>query len=502
MRKLRIGFIGGHRAYGYGMQLAFGVRNAVIEQGHTFIKIADQSEYHAKGNAYDYFKVAFDIAEKMELDAYIVPAGMIYQFCMKQSDRYSQEVLQDIAAHSIELIRHMDPARTLVIERTFEGYRSIDKDNESGMREAIRHLIEDCGHKRIAFISGPPYSNSARIREGVYFREMAAHGLETPDRLFTRGAYNGKCDDVVERLLDENDDIEAIACACDEIALAVYRVMNRRGLRPGTDIAVTGYDDIAEAVQAAPPLSTVHATGYDLGYMAGYEAVRLALGQPQKDFVLKSAFVNRGSCGQVQLGVEEFFEEILQQNDWDMDAIAMRFAETTYSSAEGRLSEYFRDSMRAFCSEMTANFKQHQEQPFEYMHLVTETMIRDILNDARTQPYLSISGFQTTLDAFIHALRAVVDDAEKVWVSDQAAFVHLQITKLFYDRHSFDISKLAEMEMDTIQIVDDALSEEDRKQTFENILQDISDIGVLYARICVFRDGVAYTGREKIVLPE
>lgn len=210
---------------------------------------------------------------------YAKTQNWLYQFCMQQSDKFSKEELDEIAGRSINLIRNMDPARTLVIERTFEGYRSIDKDNESGMHEAIRHLIEDCGHRKIAFISGPPYSNSAKIREGVYFKEMADHGLETPERLFTRGTYNGKCDDVVERLLDANDDIEAIACACDEIALA-------------------------------------------------------------------------------------------------------------------------------------------------------------------------------------------------------------------------------EMEMDTIQIVDDALSEENRKQTFGRILHDISDLGVQYAKVCIARDGVAYTGKEKIVLPE
>ncbi|MBR1635901.1 MAG: hypothetical protein IJ682_12695 [Lachnospiraceae bacterium] len=94
MAHYRIGYISGHRSYGYGLQLAL----------------------------------------KLDLDAYIMPAGMIYQFCMKQSDRYSKERLDEIANRSLNLIRRMDPGRTLVIERKFEGCRSIDKDNESGMR--------------------------------------------------------------------------------------------------------------------------------------------------------------------------------------------------------------------------------------------------------------------------------------------------------------------------------------------------------------------------------
>ncbi|MBR1628712.1 MAG: diguanylate cyclase [Lachnospiraceae bacterium] len=502
MSHYRIGYISGHRSYGYGLQLASGVRNAVMEQGHTFIKIADQSEYHAKGNAFDYFKVAFELAAKLDLDAYIVPAGMIYQFCMKQTDRYSKEKLDEIANRSLNLIRRMDPKRTLVIERTFEDYRSIDKDNEHGMRECIRHLIEDHGYQKIAFISGPEYSNSAKIREGVYFEEMAAHGLETPERLFIRGSYNGKCDDVVERLLDGNDDIEAIVCACDEIALAVYRVFAKRGMRAGRDIAVTGYDDIAEAVHAAPPLSTVQATGYDLGYMAGYEAVRLAAGLPQKDTVLKSRFVNRGSCGESLLSSEELFIKWLREDPVNMDAIVHEFVRTTYTQAEGAITEMFYHNIREFCAKSFEAYQWHVAHPNDFIHFISNQMVAHLLEDAPTKPYFSVSGFQTTLDAYIHALRTVVPREEQVWVADQAAHAHLQITRIFYNQHSFDISKFAEMEMDTIQIVDDALSEEKRKQTFERILKDISGVGVPYARICIFDNAIPYTGRDKIIMPD
>ncbi len=498
MSKLRIGYISGHRAYGYGMQLAIGARNAVIEQGHTFIKIADQSEYHSEGNAYDYFHVAFDIARKMDFDAYIIPAGMIYQFCMKQTDRYSQEALNEIAGRSIDLIRSMDPKRTIVIERTFEGYRSIDKDNTSGMRNAIRHLIEECGYRRIAFISGPKYSNSAKIREGIYFEEMKAHGLETPERLFARGSYNGKCDDVVERLIEANDDIEAIACACDEIAFAVYRVMAKKGLAVGKSIAVTGYDDIPEAVHATPPLSTVHATGYDLGYMAGYEAVRLALGQPQKDRILESVFINRGSCGQIQLGMEDFFVDAIKSDLRDVDAVTEKFVEASFPEAKGSIKKLFYESMHSFCERMVEAYISHVAAPYEYIHLVTGRMVRSVLDNKLTRPYISVSGFQTAIDAFIHALRKVVGDDDKVWVADQAAHAHLQITRIIYDWHSFDISKFAEMEMDTIQIVDDALSESERRQTFEHIMQDISEIGIKHAEICVYEDPIAYKDKERL----
>ena len=45
-------------------------------------------------------------------------------------------------------------------------------------------------------------------------------------------------------------------CASDEVAIGAYRPQ-RRGLRPGHDIAVTGFDDIQLARFVTPSLTTV-----------------------------------------------------------------------------------------------------------------------------------------------------------------------------------------------------------------------------------------------------
>ena len=47
--------------------------------------------------------------------------------------------------------------------------------------------------------------------------------------------------------------------------MGATRELNARGIVPGRDIAVVGFDDIAEAEHNAPPLTTVSAETSDMG---------------------------------------------------------------------------------------------------------------------------------------------------------------------------------------------------------------------------------------------
>ena len=161
----------------------------------------------------------------------------------------------------------------------------------------MKHLIDDCGFKNIAFISGPEASQGARERESIYFEEMKAHGLTVKPEMFARGLFSGDCEDVIRKVVDDNPDLEAIACACDLIAYSTYHVLRERKLAIGTDIAVTGFDDNLKSAHVDPPLSTVHMTGYDLGCMAAREAIRMCENRPQEEKVISSSFVSRSSCG-------------------------------------------------------------------------------------------------------------------------------------------------------------------------------------------------------------
>jgi LacI family transcriptional regulator len=51
----------------------------------------------------------------------------------------------------------------------------------------------------------------------------------------------------------------AAVCYNDAVALGLMLGLNQRGLRPGLDFALTGFDDIAEAALCMPALTTLTA---------------------------------------------------------------------------------------------------------------------------------------------------------------------------------------------------------------------------------------------------
>ena len=51
--------------------------------------------------------------------------------------------------------------------------------------------------------------------------------------MIEHGEFSGECGDSIDRLIDNNRELEAIVCCCDLIAHSVYRVMGRRKLAVG-----------------------------------------------------------------------------------------------------------------------------------------------------------------------------------------------------------------------------------------------------------------------------
>lgn len=96
-----------------------------------------------------------------------------------------------------------------------------------------------------------------------------------------------------ETLLDQQDRPTAIICLADVQALGVLEAMKVRGLVPGKDISLTGFDDIPAA--AAAGLTTVHQPAFERGRLTG----ELLIDQERTDrqITLDTRLVVRSSTG-------------------------------------------------------------------------------------------------------------------------------------------------------------------------------------------------------------
>ncbi len=181
-----------------------------------------------------------------------------------------------------------------------EGVTSFMADNEGGMRLVIRHLIEDHGYKRIAFIRGIPGQTEADLRFHAYKEELKAHNIRFDENLVLDGDYtpeSGRA--AIRTLLDErNVPVQAIAASNDRMAFGVLEILQQRGIRVPDTIALTGFDDVSDSQSMGVPLTTIHQSFHEAGQQAFRALFKRMNGEQVKDMnILPSHLVVRWSCG-------------------------------------------------------------------------------------------------------------------------------------------------------------------------------------------------------------
>ena len=107
-----------------------------------------------------------------------------------------------------------------------------------------RHLIEEHGYKRIAFIRGIRGQIDAEQRSQAYQDELKAHNLHVDQNLVVHGDYTPESGTAAIRtLLDERRlRFRAVVAANDSMAFGALEALQQRACVP-EDVAVTGFDD-------------------------------------------------------------------------------------------------------------------------------------------------------------------------------------------------------------------------------------------------------------------
>ncbi|GAA2794126.1 substrate-binding domain-containing protein [Kribbella solani] len=132
----------------------------------------------------------------------------------------------------------------------------VDVDGAAGSALAVRHLY-DTGRRRIAFVGWPKSSGLGEDRLGGWRTECKRLGLPT-----TSLAVRCREDSIEEgarvtgELLDAGREVDGIVALSDILALGALRELTRRGLRPGPDVGVTGFDDSPLAEVVSPGLTS------------------------------------------------------------------------------------------------------------------------------------------------------------------------------------------------------------------------------------------------------
>ncbi|MBE3596716.1 MAG: LacI family DNA-binding transcriptional regulator [Hydrogenibacillus sp.] len=158
------------------------------------------------------------------------------------------------------------------------GYRSpelmhlaINADHFKGSFQAVAHLIAQ-GHRRIALINGERYYSDSTLREeGV---RAACSAYDFMDCTVYHGSYDQRWGaEFVDIYLALSPRPTAVLAANDLIAFGFMQALKSRGIRPGLDVAIVGYDDSHIAELLDPPLSSVRVPHFEMGLRAAEELI-------------------------------------------------------------------------------------------------------------------------------------------------------------------------------------------------------------------------------------
>jgi DNA-binding LacI/PurR family transcriptional regulator len=185
------------------------------------------------------------------------------------------------------------------IGMSLNGAASVLSNNAWGMREALVHLIETHGHRRIAFLRGPEANVEADERFRIYLSIREEYHLEASPELSEPGDFSASNGfDAMKLLLDTGAGFDAVACANDALAFGALGALSARGIEVPKQVAVVGFDDVRAARFARIPLSTVRQPLAEQGRLGSEILVSMLRDVPvTKTVSLPTSFVTRKSCG-------------------------------------------------------------------------------------------------------------------------------------------------------------------------------------------------------------
>lgn len=244
----------------------------------------------------------------------LVPAGYQTLIGVTHYDAVEEEaVLRSFLAHRpaglIVTGSDRSPAATAMIEgngvpcvRVMEigaeegGYSVGFSQREAG--RALTQQLLDAGRTRIAYVAAQLDPRTLERGEG-YEAAMAQAGLA--DRvnkvLSAEPSSMALGGEMLERVLREAPDTDAIFFCNDDLAQGALLAALRLGIAVPGRVAVAGFNDLPGSDQMVPPLTTVATPRREIGEQAAQMLMKLMRGQPVETPHLDLGFqvVRRGS---------------------------------------------------------------------------------------------------------------------------------------------------------------------------------------------------------------
>ena len=151
---------------------------------------------------------------------------------------------------------------------------NIITDEIKSYSSVVEHLITEHGCRDIFHVGGDKNAFFTQDRIEAYRSALEKHGIPYDENKIIYGNLWKSCgDEIVEKILEMYRDREkplpdAIACANDYSAIGVIDALTERGYNVPGEVLVTGYDNVDQARQGFPTITTCAQPFTEIGIKA------------------------------------------------------------------------------------------------------------------------------------------------------------------------------------------------------------------------------------------
>jgi len=209
--------------------------------------------------------------------------------------RSSGEEHQAALARELEAFEETG-GRVVFVSQHELPFDTVRIDNYGGAR-ALAGALVDLGYTRFAAITGETALLTATDRLAGFTDGLAARGIELPAQNVVAGGFtrDGGYDGAIELADRGLDGVELVFAVNDVMAIGAMSGLRSRGIEPGRDIAIAGFDDIQTVRDVTPALTTVGIPLFEVGASALAVALRPREADAERDLAVATSVVLRAS---------------------------------------------------------------------------------------------------------------------------------------------------------------------------------------------------------------
>ena len=378
------------------------------------------------------------------------------------------------------------------------GETAVNYNDEMGIRETIDYLVKVCGYTKLCMLGGRDENADAQKRKRIFIQCLEENGLEYSEKQYEKSNMSVKSEAASLRLLNRNPDVQAIFCVNDQSAVGLYEVMKRRGLTPGREIKVFGFDNTRMAGEMVPSLSSIGPDSATLGQTALELLLAKLAGNEVNSVEIPTRLFGRGS-----LDYEMYEYTTKEMLNVDTAFIYRMFDDCLYRYKSEIIDRGAIDLRRLFfefLSKMLIAMKNRVMSDEQYKEIA---QLIDIFFENGAMKYTDANKFLKSVDHLQHAMNS----------SQRSIYVNSKNNRLFARMKDKAIQSQAiarRMETKGYNLGRENIFEFNIQTTgleaanadsVDNVIANYNRLGFTNSALYMFEDPVIYEMNKKVRFP-